>query len=194
MQFSDLGTLPGTLDRERATDDLILSIEVFDIEGKPLYNTDRLRASRSVPVAWQAAARQAQGADWFVRDGTESAAGTAIQNNFGIQIGHVALRYSDERIRAGASSVARELAATTFAVFLGAAALASFALLTVMNRLSRDFEAVEGALRSGNSLRPSDAAGHGPFGSVLRRFFETVRKAEAEIAGVRSSLEQGARR
>jgi hypothetical protein len=41
LQFADLGTLPGTLERERATDDLILSIEVFDTEGKPLYCTDR---------------------------------------------------------------------------------------------------------------------------------------------------------
>ena len=44
LQFSDIGTLPGTLDRERATDDLILTIEVFDTEGQPLYSTDELRA------------------------------------------------------------------------------------------------------------------------------------------------------
>ena len=62
VQFAGLGTLPGTLNRERATDDLILSIEIFDVEGKPLYSTDRLRAARSVPAAWLEAARQAQSA------------------------------------------------------------------------------------------------------------------------------------
>ena len=36
MNFSDIGTLQATMDRERATDDLILSIEVFDMDGKPL--------------------------------------------------------------------------------------------------------------------------------------------------------------
>ena len=65
LQFADLGTLPGMLERERATDDLILSIEVFDTDGKPLYSTDRLRATRNVPDAWLAAARQAGGDDWF---------------------------------------------------------------------------------------------------------------------------------
>ena len=34
LQFADLGTLPNMLERERATDDLILSIEVFDTEGE----------------------------------------------------------------------------------------------------------------------------------------------------------------
>lgn len=194
LQFSDLGTLPGTLERERATDDLIMSIEIFDVDGKMLYSTDRLRASRQVAPAWMAAARQAKGADWFVKDGTESAAATGIQNNFGVLIGWVALRYSEDQVKAGTNAVARNIAVTTFAVFLAAAAVASMALLMLMNRLAREFETVESALRSGDPLRPSDAASTGPFGYALRRFFETLRKAEAEIAGLRSSLEQGARR
>ena len=194
LQFADLGTLPGMLERERATDDLILGIEVFDIEGKPLYNTDRLRSARPVPAAWLAAARQAKGEDWFVRDGMESAAGTAIQNNFGVQIGHVALRYSEAQVKAGTSLVARELAMSTLGVFILAAAIAAFALLTVMNRLSREFDVVEAALLSGEGLRPNEALRKGPFGLALRRFFESVRGAEAEIAMLRSSLEQGAKR
>ena len=63
LQFSDLGTLPETLERERSTDDIILSIEVFDPEGKPLYSTDRLRATRNVPQQWVDAARAETGAD-----------------------------------------------------------------------------------------------------------------------------------
>src|SRR5688572_23822171 len=43
LQFSDMTTLPTTLDRERATDDLIQGIDVFDTDGKLLYSTDRLR-------------------------------------------------------------------------------------------------------------------------------------------------------
>ena len=193
LQFSDLGTLPGTLERERATDDLILSIEIFDTEGKPLYSTDRLRASRAVPVAWFAAAKHAGVNDWFVKDGTESAAGIAIQNNFGVLIGYLALRYSEEQARLATSVVGRQLALTTFSVFLAAALLASMALLTVMNHLARDFEAVEASLRSGNPLGPNDGLRKGPFGQALRRFFDTVRRAEAEIADLRGNLEQGAK-
>ena len=52
MSFSDIGTLPGSLERERATDSLILSIDVLDDEGNLLYSTDRLRLA-----LWQAQRR-----------------------------------------------------------------------------------------------------------------------------------------
>ncbi len=194
LQFGDLGTLPGTLERERATDDLILSIEVFDTDGRPLYSTDRLRATRSVPAPWLTAARHADGADWFVKSGTESAAGIAIQNSFGLVLGYLALRYSEEQVSESTNAVARELAISALGVFAAAATLASLALLTVMHRLERDFAAVETELRSADPLRPSEAVRRGPFGRSLGRFFERVRGAEAEIALLRGNLERGVER
>jgi hypothetical protein len=191
LQFSDLGTLPGTLERERATDDLILSIEVFDTEGRPLYSTDRLRQARHVSDAWLSAARLAGGADWFVKDGNESAAGIAIQNSFGLTIGYLALRYSQDQVASSTHAVARDLALSTFAVFIVAAALSSLALMAVMGRLARDFESVEAALRARDSARPSGALLRGPFGRALRRFFDTLREAEAELARLRAELERG---
>jgi hypothetical protein len=194
LQFADIGTLPGTMERERSTDEMILSIDVFDADGKLLYSTDRLRATRPVPATWLTAARQANGADWFVKDGTESAASNAIKNNFGVLVGHVALRYSEEQLRATTNAVARELALSAFGVFVVAATLASLALLAVMNRLSRQIDVVEAALRSGDPLRPSEAVRKGPFGRALQRFFESVRSADAEIALLRGHLEHGAKR
>jgi hypothetical protein len=194
LQFSDLGTLPGTLERERATDDIILSIEVFDPDGKPLYSTDRLRATRNVPGAWLTAARMASGHDWFVRNGSESAAGIPIQNNFGLTIGYVALRYSEDQVSDSHNAVARELMVSTIAVFLVAATLASLALLWVMQRLSRELDAVEAALRSSDPVRQSAVVRNGPFGRALRQFFERVRGAEAEIALLRRDLERGVER
>jgi hypothetical protein len=194
LQFSDLGTLPGTLERERATDGIILSIEVFDPEGKPLYSTDRLRATRNVPAAWLEAARTASGNDWFVRNGSESAAGVSIQNNFGLVIGYVALRYSEDQVSASHNAVARELTISTLGVFVAAAALASLALLWVMQQLSRELTAVEAALRSSDPVRQSAVVRNGPFGRALRQFFERVRGAEAEIALLRRDLERGVER
>jgi len=194
LQFADIGTLPGTMERERSTDEMILSVDVFDTEGKLLYSTDRLRITRGVPATWLAAARQANGSDWFVKDGTESAASNAIKNNFGLLIGHVALRYSEEQLKNSTNAVARELALATSAVFLVAAAIAALAMLAVMHRLSRDFEAVETALRSGDPLRPAEGVRKGPFGRALRRFFERIRGAEAEIALLRRNLERGVER
>jgi hypothetical protein len=194
LQFADIGTLPDTLERERGTDDLILSIEVFDTEGKPLYSTDRLRATRNVPSRWLESARMAKGKDWSVKSGADTAVGIAIENNFGVIVGYLALRYSDDLVSQSTHAVARELALTVLGLFVVAAALASLALMGVMRGLNRDFEAVEVELRCGSAQRASSVAGKGPFGRSLKRFLERVRAAEMEIAQVRNTLERGAER
>ena len=191
LQLADLGALPDTLNRERASDDLILSIDVFDLQGKPLYGTDRLRAGRNVPADWLSAARLAAGRDWFVRRGTESAAGIAIETNFGLVVGYVALRYSEETAKESTNAVARELALMTFGVFIAAALVASLAMVALMGRVARDFDAVEAAVRSGAPARSSEALRKGPFGRALRRFMDSVLSAQAEIALLRGELERG---
>lgn len=196
LQFSDIGTLPGILDREQATDSLIQGIDIFDIEGKLLYSTDRLRASRPVPKAWMAAARKtgAGGGQWLVDDGEESAAGISVQNNFGLTIGYLALRFSGERVRDETHAVGREIALSSLLVFLAAASLSSLALLAVMRRLGSDAARVEAALRAGDSARATAIAGRGPFGPALLGFLKTTRLAEAEVARLRSTLQSGSSR
>lgn len=199
LQFGDIGTLPGTLERERTTDDLILSIDVFDTEGRLLHSTDGLRGARPVPPAWLAAASKAGSNDWFVEDGDDSAAGMSIENNFGLAIGHVALRYSYERLEQSVHTVGRQLALAALASFVLAAGLASALLLAVMRRLDQDAVGAEAALRgtavaSGGAKSAAGAleSANGPFGAMLRRFSSTVRQAEDQIADVRASLQRGA--
>ncbi len=191
LQFGDIGTLPGTLERERATDNLILSIDVFGVDGRLLYSTDRLRTARPVPAAWMAATKSKRTGkdDWFVEAGNESAAGMSIENNFGLAIGYVALRYSYEQVEDSIHDVGRQLALASLVIFVLSASLSSLALLAVMRRLSRDVTQAEAALKeSGSSRRPAQ----GSFGSMLNRFTETVRQAEDQIADVRSRLQRGA--
>lgn len=190
LQFSDIGTLPGILDREQATDSLIQGIDIFDTDGKLLYSTDRLRASRPVPKAWLAAARKAgDKGNWLVDNGEETAAGISVQNNFGLTIGYLALRFSGERVRDETYAVGREIALSSLLVFLAAAGLSSLALLTVMRRLGSDVGRVEAALRAGDSARATAIASRGPFGPSLLRFLKTTRLAEAEVARLRSLLQ-----
>lgn len=191
LQFSDIGTLPGTLEREQATDSLILGIDIFDTEGKLLYSTDRLRAARPVPAAWLAAARKAGSSDWLVEIQDESAAGIRVTNNFGLTIGYLAIRYSGDRVRQAADAVGREIAQSSLIVFLIAAGLSSLALVAVMRRLDRDIDRVEDALRAGDSARAIALASRGPFGPATRKFLKTTRLAEAEIARLRSQLQSG---
>lgn len=193
LQFAEIGTLPGMLDRERATDDLILGIDIFDTEGRMLYSTDRLRATRPVPPAWVAAAKAAGNADWRAEAGKEAAAGIGIKNNFNLTIGYMALRYSVDRVREDANAVATELAAVALAIFAGAATFSSLALLGVMRSLGSNLEAVEQALRQGDPIRTSARALKEPFGPALRRFIETTRRAELQIADLRAGLNRGPR-
>lgn len=194
LQFGDLTTLPAMLDRERATDDLIVGIDIFDTEGKPLYSTDRLRAQRPAPAAWVAAARRAGKEDeWAVRAGDESAVGIGLQNNFGLTIGYLAMRYSDDRVRQAAQVVARDLAINSLGVFVLSATLASIALLAVMRRLGKDMLEIESALRSGDPARMAMVQQRGPFRLALRRFGDSVRCAEAELAETRAHLQRGVR-
>jgi len=195
LQFGDIGTLPGTLERERATDDVIAGIDVFSTDGGVLYSTDRGRILHPAPTDWLAAAKKAEKADngtWFAEGAVESAAGISIENNFGLTIGYLALRYSNERVQQSTHAAGRQLAMASFAVFAIAAALSSFALLAVMRRLRRDVVAVESALRAVDPVRASAAAGRGLFGPALQRFVETIRAAETEIAGLRARMQRGA--
>lgn len=192
LEFADIGTLPGTLERERSTDDYIVGIDVFDTEGRMLYSTDRLRAARSVPSTWVAAAKKASRGEWFVEGATESAAGVAIENNLGLPMGYIALRYSNERVDRSVREIGRELAIASLAVFAVSAALSSFALLGVMRRMARDVAAVESALRAADPVRASAVVGRGIFGMAPQRFAETVRAVESEIAGLRGRMQRGA--
>jgi hypothetical protein len=191
LQFSDIGTLPGTLERERATDDLIQGIDVFDTTGQMLYSTDRVRATRPAPPLWMAAIKKVGEADWFVSDKEEAAAGISIQNNFGLTIGHLALRYSDQKLDSAVHAVGSQLALAALGVFAMASLLASLALLTVMGKLSKDVTAVEAALRAADPARAaisSPAVSRGPFRLALQSFFDQVRKAEKQLAELRGQL------
>lgn len=192
LQFSDLGTLPEMLERERSTDLLIRSIEIFDTEGKLLYGTDRLRALRGAPKKWVDEAQDAAGDQWMVKDGADSAVGIPVKNNFGLVIGHLALRFDDSQLAAVTAGVAREIAGIALVVFLVSAAVATLALVTVLDRMSTDLAAVEQALHQ--AVTPSESTKlptRGPFARPLMRFFDTVRAAESQIAMLRARLGRG---
>lgn len=193
LQFSDIGTLPETMDRERSTDELIRTIEVFDTEGQTLYSTDKLRAMRGVPPAWLNEAKGADGDQWMVKAGMNSAVGVPIKNSFGQIIGHVALRFDETQLAESSMRVARELTLTALGIFAAAAVLAWLAVQAVMNRMAADLDAVEVGLRP-DAARGAGTPMRGPFARPLVRFFGTVRDAESQITLLRSQLERSSER
>lgn len=191
LQFADIGTLPATLQRERATDDLILSIDIFDGEGHMLYSTDSLRMDRKVPELWVEAARKNSDDGWFVEHQDESAAGMKIENNFGLAMGHLVLRYSNEKVQEQIHAVGRQLALDSLLMFLLSAGISSLALVKVMSRLDRDVAAAEQALRVGGVTGNVAQAASGPFAPGLRQFVQTVQRADGEITELKTQLQRG---
>src|SRR5438094_267051 len=102
----------------------------------------------------------------------------------------IAERIVQERLVATGQAIEHNIQALL--VFLAAATLASFALLGVLNRLSRHVDTVAAALGSDDPLASS--VRNGPFGTALRRYVESVRNAETEIAILRGKLAQGEKR
>lgn len=193
LQFSDISTLPATLEREQTTDDLIQGIDIFDNAGKLIYSSDKARAGRDVPREWLEAIRSSHGGDWMAEGDTESAAGTALKNSFGVTLAHLSLRYASNRVRDANGAVARELAVNTLLVFVVSSALAALALIAVMRRLSRDLAAAEAALTASDATHDAAMAARGPFGKVIGRFVRSTREVEREIAALDAGLQQGAR-
>lgn len=188
LQLGDIGTLPALLLRSAARDERLTGIDVFDTEGRTLYSTDAARLLRVVPAAWQARARQAGDGGWTVHDDLEPAVAVAVQNHFGLTVGHVALRYSRERVHEATRAVMRELALAGVGVLAIAAALATFALRALFGRLDADVRALEQALRAPDALRGMAALRRGAFGEAPRRFAATVADAETQIAAARRLL------
>ncbi len=191
LQFDEITTLPATLDRERRTDNLIQGIDIFDAEGKMLYSTDPKRASSTVPAAWLAAAAKAHGEDWMVDDSTEPAAGMMMKTSFGVAVGQLALRYSNVGVESANGDVAKAVALDAALVFVIASALAALSMTWVMRHLARDVAEAEAALLSGEAARAGSGAARGPFGAALRRFIQTTRNVEAEIADLASRAQRG---
>ncbi|MBL8329510.1 MAG: cache domain-containing protein [Rubrivivax sp.] len=191
LQFADIATLPSTLDRERASDDLIDGIDVFDMDGQLIYSTDRRRVSQRMPELWQTQARKEGGEYWFVQDAENSAAGIPIKNNFGLVIGYLALRYSADQVNQDALAIGSRLALVTALVFVLSAALTAAALIAVVRRLDRDVAQVEQALRAGEGSQDHQAALRGPFGKAMQQYLKTATEVDTRIVELRTRLERG---
>jgi hypothetical protein len=217
LQFSELGTLEGMLERERLADPLIVGIDIFDNSGRPLYTTDRLRADRPAPELWVESARKLGGVGWNSEIEGDSAAGMALKSHLDLPLGFLAIRYAGDRVRETTYGVGRELAVTSLLTFVVAALLSSAGVALVTRGLAKDMKTVEAALRAaaaqdrlsagsdpdspdlavaaygGPSLEAANRV-RGDLGRALRRFLRTTMGAQKRIAAVRATMHQGLER
>lgn len=88
--------LPGAqslIDRRRAEERDILSIDVFDDTGRILFSTDRGGVAATLPQAWVAPCLNARQTSWHGQDDVGAVQCTALVNAFDKTAGGVVLRY-----------------------------------------------------------------------------------------------------
>jgi hypothetical protein len=189
LQFSELGTLPPLMQREMATDKLIVGMDVFDPAGQVIYSTDAARIRREVPAGWVSSAQRSKTTEWTAEDGEEIIAGISLKNNFDLTVGYLAMRYSRAYVDTAARAVGREILIVSAIAFLVVALVTPLALVVVIRRFERDLLVLETAvthLEDGSTPPPPTGSA---FDGAIASLRESLRGMKAELDDVRRKLD-----
>lgn len=182
LNFAELSILSGLLERQKASDTLIIGIDVFDPSGKLLYSTDTGRVGQSAPAKWLDAVRLLNKKDeWSVEESSQLVTGTALKNNFDLTVGFLAVRYSRAYVDSATGRVAQQLLFTALPVLAIVALLAPLALMLVMRQFDKDMAAVQDAL-------DRDQPAAGPFGEAVAQMKLNLHQAEQGLGSAQSEL------
>jgi hypothetical protein len=132
LRLAELRDVQDLLERERAKDDRILTVEVFDAAGRSLFSTDRTLIGNQVPEQWRRLAQQG-GPLWLTTDFEAAVIGVPIRNSFERVVGSAVLRYARSAFAATETALQERIVATAgIAAAVAAAVLAALAWLAVM--------------------------------------------------------------
>lgn len=179
-----------TIELEKARDDQIQGIEIYDARGEILFNSDRGRIGASVPESWLAPLAEASGQPFALLDEDAHAVGLPLVNNLGKVEGAVVLVYPTGYVGSELGEMLWRLAGEVVALVLGfavlAAVVASVALGTVRGRLTAMEQALARVLRG-------EAVGDGQGAAVSEfdgRFGEFIAKTREALDHIRVSTEE----
>lgn len=159
-----------------AQDPQILSIEMFDDEGKVLYATDASLRGDLVSEDW-AAAWNAGDRVWSRLEADAHVVGLRVENSLGQVVGSLALRFSraefDDNVRAMALRIAVLCAAIVVAFVLVGAGLSVFVTRPLRQRLQALQAPIDPDVKTDAGTEPD------PFAV---RFAETTASAQQAVA------------
>jgi len=93
LPLEQLPRMQDMLEREQAATPGSLSIEIFDLQGRVLFGTDRSFLGDLVSERWLQLAGAGGTAAWHGEDDLAQVVGAPVVNGFGAVLGHVAVRY-----------------------------------------------------------------------------------------------------
>jgi hypothetical protein len=189
LQFTELGTLPGLMEREKAADGLIRGIDVFDDTGQVIYSTEPSRVGQRVLRAWTESAERAKTTEWTSEAPEEYVAGISLKNNFDLTVGYLALRYSRDYVDRAAAKAARELSLAALAAFLGFALVAPLALIVVIRRFEQDLKLLEFATSRLESAGAAPPVSGSAFDGAIAQMQDSLREVNGALDELRGKLD-----
>lgn len=182
-----LGELPGVdadMQASIAQDPQILSIEMFDDDGKVLYATDESLRDDLVSEAWTAEWNAGERV-WSRLEADAHVVGLRVENSLGQPVGSLALRFSrvefDDNVRAMAVRIAVLCAAIVVGFVLLGAGLSVFVTRPLRQRLQALQAPIDPDVKTDAATEPD------PFAV---RFAETTASAQRAVDDAAGEIRQ----
>ena len=171
LAFGEIGTVQELIERHRASDRLILSIDALDHLGRIRYSSQPERLGTQVPAQWLAVQRQSR---WSFVKPDAFVAGRTVRNAFDVVVGGVTVRYDRRQTDSAVARMGRQLTAVAAALTAVLTVLGAAALFAVARWNERTLARAESGF--GGSSTPGSR-------SVL----------DAEVRAFRDSVERACR-
>lgn len=179
------------LNRVKAGDDQILSVEVFEIsgaEGNRIFGTDSSVIGQKVPEAWVKAAERPDTTTWQFDEEQAFGVGIALINNFNKRIGGIVMRYSRAYQQGKIDAMFQTLSRAVLVVFAVACVLAFIGVYVFFRPISTTFARMTASLSSllsneppaltaENAITPEEKH-YAEFQEKTRKVLEVLREAE----------------
>jgi sensor histidine kinase regulating citrate/malate metabolism len=149
LSFAEISTVPALIQREKAVDQLIESVALFDTSGRILYSTSANQLGTHVAEQWKMDVVASDGKPhWRTDEGKYSVVGVGIENSFGVTVGQVAIRYSRASIESSSAAMGQQLLQLAGIGILGSLLFVAALLGTVLRRFLGRLDTLENAIKN----------------------------------------------
>jgi sensor histidine kinase regulating citrate/malate metabolism len=193
IPLSQTENIQELLSRVKASDEQILSAEVFGIAGANgirLFNTDPANIGEAVPASWVTAAEKHDAESWRFDEDAAFGVGLPVINNFNKPIGGIVLRYSRAYQQGKIDAMFDALGRSALVVFAIACLLAFIGVYVFFRPISSTFTRMTASLNSlvsdeaptlteENAVTPEEKH-YAEFQSKTNKVLEVLREARRE--------------
>ncbi|MBR9971265.1 hypothetical protein [Magnetospirillum sulfuroxidans] len=180
-----------TIELEKARDEQIQGIEIYDARGEILFNSDRGRIGASVPETWLDPLTATSSQPFALMDEDSNVVGLPLVNNLGKVEGAVVLLYPsgyvERELGAMLGRLALEIGGLVVGFSLLTLVVASLALRPVRRRLAAMEAGLDRALMKDGDVA---IAGLGDLGEFDGQFDEFVGKTREAIEHIKTSTDE----